>query len=243
MREIDFLPEWYKEGKRQRVHMRRQYVALTVVFLTMLTYNLAGEHRISRASAALSRLEDRRAQAEEVMSEFNRISRALGQHRAKADAVGQVDSRIDLAAVLAEISHLVNERVILSKVEFISEPVAQADKTKPGASGSAVRAAGKPSSSGPEAPLGEVRFRIVLAGVAVEPSDVGTLVCKLDESPYFKRVIPSYSRPGKINVSPRTTGEPAEKQMNPNASKVKDTFQVTEFEITCYLANYEEIGK
>jgi hypothetical protein len=240
--EIDFLPEWYKEGKRQRLHMRRQYVALTVVFLTMLTYNLASEHRIAKAGAALSRLEDRRVRAEEVIREFNRISNSLGQHRAKVDAIRQVESKIDLDAVLAEISHVVNERVILSKVEFTSESVARTDGKKPGASGSAVRAAGKSSNPGPNVPLGDVRFRIVLAGVAVEPGDVGMLVCALDESPYFHRVYPSFSRPGKMSLSSGATGAQDKNDTNPTIGATKNTFQVTEFEITCYLANYEEIG-
>ncbi|MBN1359922.1 MAG: hypothetical protein JW993_04990 [Sedimentisphaerales bacterium] len=238
MKEIDFLPEWYKEGKRRRVHMRRQYVALTVVFLTMLTYNLTAEHRIARASARIAQLEHRRVDAEEVMREFNRISRVLGEHKAKADAIRQTDSRIDPAAVLAELSYIVTDRVILSRVEFISEPVAPVDRKKPAASGSAVRAAGKPSTAGTQVPLGDVRFRIVLAGVAAKSEDVGTLVGRLGESPYFKKVVPSFSRTAKINVPLNDRREPTVGQ----TGQAKETFQVSEFEITCYLANYEEVN-
>ncbi len=241
MKEIDFLPEWYKEGKRRRVHMRRQYIALAVVFLTMLTYNLTAEHRIARASARIAQLEDRRVQAEEVMREFNRINRALGAHKAKADAIRQIDSRISLGAVLAEISHIVDDRVILSRTEFIAEPAAQVAKKQANNSGSAVRAASKQGPRSQDVPLGDVRFRIVLAGVAVEQGDVGTLVCRLDESPYFKRVVPSFSRPGTIYLPPKSDGEPAVTSTDPRTPKMKEAFQVSEFQITCYLANFEEI--
>ena len=64
MREIDFLPEWYKEGKRQRLHMRRQYVVLAVAFIAMISYNLTSTHRITRAGAELARLEGKRVEAE-----------------------------------------------------------------------------------------------------------------------------------------------------------------------------------
>jgi hypothetical protein len=47
MKEIDFLPEWYKEGRRRRLHMRRQYAVLMVFFLAMVTYNTIATHKIS----------------------------------------------------------------------------------------------------------------------------------------------------------------------------------------------------
>lgn len=239
MKDIDFLPEWYKEGKRRRLHMRRQYAVLTVVFLTMMTYNLTAEHRIARASAQMARLEDQRVEAEEVLREFNRISRVLGAHKAKAEAIRRIDSRIDLAAVLAEISHIVEERVILSRVEFIAEPVARTDTKKTGGSGSAVRAASKTTDASKTVPWGDARFRIVLAGAAVESGDVTTLVCKLDESAYFKKVNLSWSRPGRISISP-AAGKPMPNATNRTAAR--EMLQVSDFEITCYLANYEEIG-
>ena len=33
VKELDFLPEWYKDDKRRQLHVRRQYVALVAVFL------------------------------------------------------------------------------------------------------------------------------------------------------------------------------------------------------------------
>ena len=239
MKEIDFLPEWYKEGKRRRVHMRRQYIALTVIFLTMLTYNMTAEHRIG---AAVSRLEDQRRGAEDVTFEFNRISRELGEYQAKTNAIKQIDSRINLGAVLAEISHVMGDRVILSRLEFISEAFPQADKKEQKANASAVRTAGKPNGGNKPAPLGDVRFRIVLAGVAIDASDVGALVCRLDESPYFQRVYPSFSRNTTINVSSEKTGELPGWEPGQASPRAKEALQVSQFEITCYLANYEETG-
>lgn len=240
MKDIDFLPEWYQEGKRRRVHIRRQYVALSVVFLTMLSYNLTSEHRISRASAKIARLEDRRIEAQEVMAEFNQISRALGQQRAKADIIRRIDSRINVGAVLAEISHMTGEQVILNRVEFLSEPVAQAAPQSSDNSGSTIRAVARSNKSAQEVPLGDVRFRIVLAGAATDPADAAALVRKLDESAYFTRVSPSFSQPGKLSIAPKGPEVPVQGGVVPLAAG-KDTFQVTEFEIMCYLANYEEV--
>lgn len=233
MREIDFLPEWYKESKRRRLHLRRQYVALTVIFLAMLTYNLTSEYRVAKAGAEIMQFEDQRVEAEEVMRQFNQISRALGEHKAKAEVIEQIDSRIDLGAVLAEISHLINDRVVLSRVDFISEPIARTDKKQSGG-GSTVRAVSRSDNAAGQALLGDVRFRIVLAGVAVESGDTTALFSRLEESPYFTRVSMSFSRPGTINVSPGPTGQ--------TPARARETLGVTAFEMTCYLANYEEIS-
>jgi hypothetical protein len=242
VKEIDFLPEWYKEGKRRRTYMRRQYVALTVIFLTMLTYNLTAEHRIAKASAAVSRLEDQRIRAEHVMLEFNRISKELGEHQTEANALKRIDSRVNLGAVLAEISHVIGDRVILSRVEFVSEALSEEDKKAQSKGGSTVRTVGKSSSTAKQIPLGNVRFRIVLAGVAIDPADVGELVCRLDDSPYFRRVYPSYSRNGKVSVSMKEGKEPEGRETGQISTDARETLQISEFEITCYLANYEEIG-
>jgi len=51
------------------------------------------------------------------------------------------------------------------------------------------------------------------------------LICKLDDSPYFCQVVPSFSRNKKMKVGTGLAGE---------------NFQVSEFEISCYLANYRE---
>jgi hypothetical protein len=74
-------------------------------------------------------------------------------------------------------------------------------------------------------PLGGVKFKVVINGVAADASDVAELVCRLEDSPYFCLVYPSFSRNKKMTVTKR----PA-----------REDFQVTEFEIGCYLANYEE---
>lgn len=242
MKEIDFLPEWYKESKRRRSRMHRQYVVLTVVFLSMLTYNLFSEHRISRASAKVSLADSQRVEAEAVMAQFNQISQTLSRQKTKADVIQQVDSRLDADAVLAEISHVISDRIILKQLEFISEPVAQTSKKTSKSSGSAVRAAGKSSKAGQDAPLGDVRFRVVLVGVAVDPEDVSTLLVRLDGSPYFKEVKPSFSKPGTLTVRSRTAKDLGVRAGGSAADQAGGAYQVTDFEITCYLANFKEVA-
>lgn len=239
MKEIDFLPEWYKEGKRQRQHVRRQYVVLAAAFIAMISYNTTSTHRITRASAELARLEGKRVEAEIASVEFNTITRNLSKVREKAALIERIDSKINMAAVLAEMSHILGETVVLSRVECIAESFADDDKG-PRTNDTGVRVAdGKNDvSKGPL--VGSVRFRIVLTGVAVNPADVAALVRRLDDSTYFHRVHASFWRSGKVQLSARPAHPVSKAQAGVVPAGQPENLDVTEFEVICYLANYKE---
>lgn len=240
MKEIDFLPEWHKEGRRRRLHMRRQYAALIVLFLVLVTYNAIATHRISRANADLARLEDRRFWAEDMLREYGAVTEQLEARRAKVASVEQVDTRIDVAAVLAEISYVISDRVLLSRLEFISEPLADQEKT-PERDAAAVRSASASRTPAKAASLGKVRFRVALAGIAADSAEVAALVRRLDDSPYFQQVHPLY-RDNTIQIGTAASAASRANESEPQQTDARSV-NVTEFEITCYLANYEEQGK
>ncbi len=239
MKEIDFLPEWYKEGKRQRQHVHRQYIVLAVAFVAMIGYNVAATHRITRASAELSGLEEKRVEAEIACQEFNTVTKDLSQVREKAALIERIDSKINMAAVLAEMSHILGETMVLSRVEFIAESFAD-DEKGPHTSDAGVRVADGKRDVSKETLVGNVRFRIVLTGVAVSPADVAALVRRLDDSSYFDRVNASFWRSGKVTISggPPDTAPKAQTVAAPGGQP--KTLDVTEFEVVCYLANYKE---
>jgi hypothetical protein len=146
--------------------------------------------------------------------------------RQKASTITQLDSKIDVASVLGELSFLLDEKVVLSKLGFYAERFAGNHEGK-GRAGSAVRVTGGGSGPGRSPLLGDVRFRVVLSGVASDAADVADLICRLEDSAYFCNVIPSFSRNREINAGARLA---------------KEKLQVSEFEISCYLANYHQQG-
>jgi len=241
MKEIDFLPEWYRESKRQRQHVRRQYMILAVAFMAMIGYNVTATHRIARASAELAQLEGRRVEAEIACQEFNTVTKDLSQVREKAALIERIDSKINLAAVLAEMSHILGETVVLSRVDFVAEPFADDDKSSH-AGDTAVRAADNRNEASRETLVGSVRFRIVLTGVAVSPADVAALVRRLDDSSYFHHVHASFWRNGKVQTSAKGGDAVPKAQATVASAGEPKGLDVTEFEVVCYLANYEETG-
>lgn len=237
MKELDFLPEWYKDAKRRQLHVRRQYIALAAIFLVMITFNVTAIHRAGTVVAEAARLENQRAGAEAIVGEFDRLTGRLNELRTRARLVEQMDPKVDVAAILAEMSHTIGDSIVLRKVEILAEPFGRTEE-KNAAKGSVVRLAGKAGTSDKEAALGRVKFRIVLTGVAAHPADVADLVCKLDESAYFQRVHPSFYGNAKAQMGLKIAAQPPD---GGTAAKPQESLEVTEFEITCYLANYKEM--
>jgi len=251
MKEIDFLPEWYKSGKRRQVSYRAQYLALGGVFVVMIVWSFATTRSISQARAHIAQMTANQTQAEKVSAELAAIEEKINVLRKKAGSIEQMDSRIEVASVLGEISYLIDERIVLKKVEFISEKLVdeQEAEKKPG-SGSVVRAVRTKSNDKKDLPLGNLRFKVVLAGVAADAGDVAALMCKLEDSPYFSQVVLSYSR-GDAKITIENAPLPAkvatdgkEKLEGKNGVKAplgRSEIQVNEFEINCYLANYRQL--
>ena len=121
MKEIDFLPEWYKNGKRREVSYRTQYLALGGVFVVMVVWNFITAQSISKARAQLVQMETRQKKAESLSIELNELKGELRGLQEKDQTKENIDSKIDVAAVLAELSFLIDEKIVLNKVEFIAE--------------------------------------------------------------------------------------------------------------------------
>ncbi len=240
MKELDFLPGWYREDKCRQVHVRRQYVVLVAVFLGMMIFNLTEIHRAGKAAAKAAGLESQRAGAEAVVHEFDLLAKELNELKTRAKLVEEMDSRVDIAAIVAEMSHVIGDSVVLRKLEILAEPFGRPEE-KEQAKGSAVRLAGRAAGSQKGPPLGRVRYRIVVTGVAAHPADVPDLVCRLEASPYFQRVQPSFY--GSARAQTGTRPSPPGPQEPAATAKAQGVSGLTEFEIICYLANYKDVDE
>lgn len=223
MKEIDLIPKWYKRGRRRQISYRTQYAVLGGVFLVMVVWNFIAGYSISRAARELAQAESQIISAESSSREFARIESEVAQLKEKINILEEIDSKIDVASVLAEMSFLIDKNVVLSNVELKADSFTK-NKGRQN-SGSAVRVASGNFGDNKAVLLGDVRFKIVISGVASDASDVAALICSLEDSPYFCQVIPSFSRNRKIKTGPL---------------HIREDFEVSEFEISCELANYRQ---
>ncbi len=246
MKEIDFLPQWYRNGQRRRVSYRTQCIALSGVFVVMMVWSLAAKHSISQAKAELAEMAASQGQGKSVSAELSGLESELRQLRQRLDSMEETDSKIDVASTLAELSYVIDERVVLSRVELTAEAIVRASKAEsaPNA-GSVVRPVVNVAAGKKDLPLGSVRFKVVIAGVAADASDVGVLMCKLEDSPYFGQVVLVFSR--DIEITRKAPVLDAGTSRGEGTPKTKDAvresdanMKASEFEIQCYLTNYRE---
>jgi hypothetical protein len=224
MKEIDFLPTWYKNGRQRQISYRTQYAGLGGIFVAMMVWNFVATHSLSKAAAELAHAELKSASVESAAQEYAKIKSEAAHLQEKARTIEEIDSKIDVANVLAEISFLVDKKIVLSKVEFIAEKFGDKQERKAN-SRSTVKVVGGDFSSKESPPLGDVRFKVLINGVASDAGDVAVLICKLEDSPYFCQVIPLFTRNKEMKTAAGADGE---------------KFQVSEFEISCNLANYRQ---
>ena len=237
MKEIDFLPEWYKSSRRREFGYRTQYIALAGIFAVMLVWNFTAAYSVSRAKAELNRMSVNRAGAESTSAKLAELKKEVASLHRKAESVERIESKIDVASVLAEMSYLIDESIVLGKIQFIAERVADEQNVESNIV-SAVRLANVKIGDKEARSVGDIRFKIVISGVAADASGVAALVCKLEDSPYFCSVIPLFSRNKQIQrESNPMAGSQNEKK---SISSMQDSLPVSEFEISCYLANYFE---
>lgn len=238
MKEIDFLPEWYKNGRRRQLRYSTQYIALACIFGVMMLWIFISINSISRASANLDRMAAKQSEVQVASKEFTRIKNELAELQNKTHILGEIEPRINVADVLAEMSFLIDDKIVLSKVEFISERFSDKQQPKKSSS-SAIRVVGAEPDKKQSLPLGNVCFKVLIGGIAVDASDVAILVCKLEDSPYFCQVYPSISRNKMIQMSGNSViNSEVETKTAPTAGNLS----VSEFEISCYLANYKIVN-
>ena len=233
MKDIDFLPEWYKSGIRREVSYRTQYIALGGVFLVMTVWSLTTTHSISKARAKFADMSVTHTQAERASAELVAVEDKLRSLQKKFKSTEEIDSRIDVASVLAEISYLTEETIVFNKVEFVAEkfPDKQQGKTSAGA---VVRADRVQTGEKQQLPLGQVQFKVVIGGVAANANNVAVLICKLEDSPYFCQVVLSFLRSAEVEAE----STPPINGSTPDAGA---SIPVSEFGIHCYLANYRKL--
>jgi len=224
MKEINLLPKWYKSDRRRQVGYRAQCIALGGMFVVMVVWNFIAAGSISGTTAGLAQMATRRAKTESASREFARIKNEVRALRKKAGILEEIGSQIRVGSALDELSPLIDERIVLRKLVVSSEKLAGSCENSQ-----------QPTTNANRKLLDDVRFKVVISGVAVpilsEASGqaiVAELVCRLEDSPRFCQVRPLFSRNTEVEAG---TGF------------AKKDYQASEFEISCYLANHRQEGE
>lgn len=208
MKEIDFLPEWYKQGRVEQRKHREFYVAMGLIVIIMAVWSIFANGRVVAARARNTSLANARLMQARFEEEYFTTEKECEELKAKAAILKSVESRISVSDVIAEITYLLGDKVVMKKLEIRTEPLEKINKTE------GVRIASETASS----PLAkDEKFKVIIGGFAPDAGKVAEIINRLEQSDYFFKVVPFFSRNVKI-------GE----------------YQVSEFEISFYIANYKQ---
>jgi Tfp pilus assembly protein PilN len=215
MKEIDFLPQWYKDNRRRQSNYRIQYISLACLLAVMATWTTVTIHSISKANVRLANLRAIVA-ADSTTKEYTNMKVEFDTLRSQTALLSRIDPHLRISGMLGELAFLSEERVKFSRLNIMAETFPQ---NSPGADipANTIRAVREAMAdkSGPYE--GDIRFKVTISGIAADATCVAQLIRRLEQSKWFSTVTPSFCK--NNTVSERI---------------------VSEFEITCYIANYTE---
>jgi len=217
MKDIDLLPGWYKSSRKKRKLLRAQYAVLAIFVLFMTLWTVLMSNSVKKAQAGLVALEAKRSSVEKNVKDYSGLSGRLEQLKQNKALIAKCASNIDLSSSLAELSFLLDENIVISKLYFSADKLDAAKRKTQIKSAAQVYRSDSLTLSGP------VGFKVSLTGFADDSGKVADLICRLEDSPYFSDVVLIYT---------------ADKNLKEKNLFSDSQAQVTEFEMGFVISNY-----
>ena len=210
MKEIDFLPEWYKTGKKRRVSYQRQFLVIGGLFLTLMLWSFAASCSISAVEGQVNIMQDSLNSHITIAKKYGRYEQVLVLLNERAERLKKLDTGVNISAVFAELSFLASDQIVITELEIKSEVLT--DDLNAIKAGLTKLSSGK---NGKKTAMPEpgIRHKVMLTGIAASAVDVTDYIAQLEKSSYFCLVVPGLLQ----HMSESTT---------------------TKFQISCYIANY-----
>jgi Tfp pilus assembly protein PilN len=213
MTEIDFIPQWYQAGRNRRLWRQRQVFIICLVAVAGVMWCLAAGRGLSQAQADLTAAYSDFESGIGKIQQREELAKQCSQLQKQAKILDLVVPRTSYSAILAELSCCIGPETVIQKLDIHSEPItSQTETTAPkvkklNSAVGADKTAGKPAVT---------QTCIVLTGYTLDAKQVAEMISAIEQSAYFSRVIPTYSKNQKVQER-----------------------DVTEFEIRCVVADYE----
>ena len=121
MREIDFLPEWYKAGNKRRVSYRIQYTIIGGLFVSLMVWSFVAGISLSVVEARVDSMQNSLDSYKPIAAKYDHYGQILALLQDRADRLDKLDSGINMAELFGELSFLATDDIILTGFEIKSE--------------------------------------------------------------------------------------------------------------------------
>jgi Tfp pilus assembly protein PilN len=180
MRELDFLPDWYRKlHRRKRFVMLQMWLSIAIICALGLRIFLAGRN-VRADEESLATLQ---AQLDQTNGQLQKLheSQVLRQQLSQqAEIVAKLGPHVPTARLLNALDEVMPRQMGLLDLSVDTQMSQKA-------------ATGIAAASG-NVPTIDRRVSIRLHGVAPSGEDVGDFLARLASVPYFENINPSYSR-------------------------------------------------
>lgn len=116
--DVDFMPDWYKQRLARQAILKRQYIALAVLFLAMVIWNGFSMRSISIASASVSAHKAASRHNMAVCAEFEWLLGQIRQNRQQLARLQSLSAGLDPGGVIAELSDIIGPCITLDLLEL-----------------------------------------------------------------------------------------------------------------------------
>jgi len=214
MKEIDFIPSWYHDNRRRRLWYYRRYMAILIITGFWIIGNLIAGGIISRAYADLDSLCNSYEQGLQKVELARKLEARLLKLTRQSRMLQHLRPRTEISPILAELSSCIGERTALTDISLVLSPFQALES--PRSNGPATVQIKNSYAGGPSLLKTDTVMTVKLSGVAADGAEVASLISRLEESDYFTRVVPVFSK-----------------------NQTRSGTTVTEFEIQCVIADFK----
>lgn len=214
MKELDFLPQWYRADRSRKQRRRRYCVLFGLIAGLVGFWSFIVGQSVGGLKAQTQEMAATLEQGQQVIQMAMEMDEQIARLSRQTQMLESLTPRTSVSAVLGELSAMACDNVIFSRVTLTLEPIAEAVKPATTTAGVVRLGAAKSEAASP-LPSTPQRMRITLTGIAAGGADVARLIERLESSVYFENVAPGFSRAKKINDC-----------------------EATEFEMICTIADY-----
>lgn len=188
MREVDFIPSWYRASRQRKRDLVIRAVFLGVLAVEMVLISVGFYAQRAAVRKNLAELEASFEGQAEVITDISQLVLRLEELRNKRQLLSDVGGGAPVHGVLAELSRLMPDATALTRVGLTqSRRIGEAGRREAGDAGKVV------------AQPDDDEATLEITGWAASDIHVGSLMSNLARSPLFGDVRLRYSRPVAVN--------------------------------------------
>jgi Tfp pilus assembly protein PilN len=183
MRELEFLPDWYRNVCRRRAWVIAQAWGTAGLIVVMLIWACIAQFQAMRAQHEQKQVEKQLAKSQKDVDELAQLKLDRTIWAERGEVLSKVGLSVESTRLIQTIADCTPATVALTSFNLQTDEKAEIPKT--GAAARAMR---------DKTPLMDRKLKVRINGIAPSDIEVWDLVTKLTAYPFFEEVSPTNSK-------------------------------------------------